>query len=140
MKHYRVRRVGLFSLASLGSVLGALVALPPALVLAALCRPLVAGGRGLLEGWQHVSLGLLSIDAVQALHLDSLLVTVQALDEVGWWLSLALAGLLCASAGVAAGLAALSTGLGYNLLARLSGGVEVELEPVLHEVGDARSR
>ncbi len=137
MKHYRVRRVGLLSLASLGGVLGALLGLPPAIVIAAVVRSLAAAGRGLLEHWQQVSVGVVSVDLVKALHLGSLLVTLQALDELGWWSALFLVAALCAAAGVAAALAALAAGLGYNLLAQLSGGLELELEPATGEESSA---
>lgn len=137
---YRLRGLGLRSLASMGCLMGALLVLAPALVCGLLSRPLVAGAYRWLTGWQDVRLGLVRIDLVQALHLSGALGALEALDAAGWWLALAVAAAVALGAAVVWALVTVGAGLGYNLLARLAGGLEIELGPVASEESDGQRR
>ncbi len=119
----------------MGCGLGALAVFIPALLCGVLARLLVAGAHGLLAGWQSVRLGLFTVDLVETLHLGGPLAAVQALDAAGWWLALAVALAFVAGGGLALAPIAAALGLGYNSLARLAGGLEIELEPIGSEEG-----
>jgi len=139
MVRYRVCRVGLRSLARTGCWLGALLVLAPALLGGFLAHPLVAAARGVLEPWQELHLGLFNVDLVQALHLEGALAAVQALDAAGWWLALPVALAFCLGGGIPLALLFFGLGLGYNLLAPLSGGLEFDVQPAQEAKGDGRS-
>lgn len=131
---YRLRRVHLRSLGKFGCLLGGLIG--------CLSSPIVAWGgllllrslRRVLEAWQQVGIHVLGqeipIDLVSLLNLQPLLHTVQRIDSLSW----ALAVFFVAAASLVAGfvfsvLGYLLGGL-YNVVARLSGGLEVELGEV----------
>jgi hypothetical protein len=131
-RRYRVRRISLFSLLRMSLALGWLVALGPALCLAALgVRALQAAGAALgkVENIEVGAFGqtLARIDLLQTLGLSSAAETTGQLTAnagatfVTFALVLVLVGALLLAVG------ALLFGLGYNLLAWLGGGVEVEL-------------
>lgn len=136
MNRYRIRRVGLRSLAGMGFALGVFCLLVPALLCGVLTRPLLAGARGVLEGWRSIPLGPSRVNLVEALGLKDVLLAVQALEAAGWWLAAAVVWVACGAAGLTVALVAACGGMGYNLLARLSGGVEVELGSAGEEAGD----
>lgn len=136
---YRVRRVALRSLGKFGCVLGALVGFVPSLIVAWGGVLAVGTLRGLLESWQGAGIHILGqkipIDVVSLLNLEPLLRTVQQMGS----LSLALVVLFVVVASLLAGVMVLVTAavLGgvYNVIARFSGGLEVELK----ELPDRRS-
>jgi hypothetical protein len=128
---YRVRRVGLGSLSKFSCILGALICLLPSLAVGLGGLLVLHGGRGLLESWQLVEMRLLGqsipIDVVTLLHLEETLERVRLLDSLAWLLlvlfvagACGLGGLLFLAVGDLAGWV-------YNLVAALSGGLEVEL-------------
>jgi hypothetical protein len=128
---YRIKRVGLGSLSKFGCLLGALVSFVPSLILGCGGVLIVSGLRTLLEGWERAQIHVLGqaipIDVIALLNLESLLRGARAVDSLSW----ALFVLLVALGSVLGGLLFLVVGdlAGwiYNLLARLSGGLEVEL-------------
>ncbi len=130
MARYQVHRVGLWSLARFGCVLGGLGIVLPAILCGVFTRLAVGSARGLLEGWQDAHLGFLRFDLVEALGLQGSLAALQALDAAGWLLGLAVAWGLGLGAGLVLALFLAAGGLGYNLLARLTGGLELELQPL----------
>lgn len=129
---YRVRRIAPGSLGKFGCVLGALVSFLPSLVLAASGMLLVGGLRRLLEGWQRVEIRLLGqaipIDAVALLNLESALRTVRILDSLSWWAVVATVAVGCAVGGLVFLVVSSLGGWLYNLVAAVSGGLEVELD------------
>jgi hypothetical protein len=128
---YRVKRVGLGSLSKFGCLLGALVSFVPSLFLGCGGMLTVRGLRSLLEGWERAQIRVLGqampVDVIALLNLESLLRGARAVDSLSW----ALFALLVALGSVLGGLLFLIvgdlTGWIYNLVARVSGGLEVEL-------------
>jgi hypothetical protein len=129
---YRVRRIAPGSLSKFGCVLGALVSLLPSLLLAGCGLLLVGGLHHLLASWQRVEIHLLGqsipVDVVSLLDLESALQTVTILDGLSWSVALATVALGCAVGGLVFLLVGNLAGWLYNLVAALSGGLEVELE------------
>jgi hypothetical protein len=128
---YRVRRIAPGSLGKFGCVLGALVSFLPSLVLAASGMLVVGGLRRLLEGWQQVEIRLLGqaipVDAVALLDLESALRTVRMLDSLSWGAIVAVVAVGCAVGGLVFLVVSSLGGWLYNLVAAVSGGLEVEL-------------
>jgi hypothetical protein len=129
---YRIRRIAPGSLSKFGCVLGALVSLFPSVLLAG-CGLLVVGGvHRLLESWQQTEVHLLGqsipVDVVALLDLESALRTATILDGLSSSLALAIVALGCVVGGVVFLVFGNLAGWLYNLVAALSGGLEVELE------------
>jgi hypothetical protein len=131
---YRIRRVGLGPLSKFGCVLGAVVYLLPSLLLGAAGLFALRGARRLLESWQQVELRLLGqpipIDVVSLLHLEGVLRQVQVLDGLSALLLIAFVVAGCAIGGLLFLMVSDLAGWVYNLVASLSGGLEVELGEV----------
>jgi hypothetical protein len=129
---YRVRRIAPGSLSKFGCVLGALVSLFPSLLLAGCGLLLVGGVHRLLESWQQVEIHLLGqsipVDVVALLDLESALRTATILDGLSWSVALIAVAIGCAVGGVVFLVFGNLAGWLYNLVAALSGGLEVELE------------
>jgi hypothetical protein len=128
---YRIRRVGLGSLSKFGCLLGALVSFVPSLILGCGGVLMASGLRSLLEGWERAQIHVLGqaipVDVIALLNLESLLRGARAVDSLSWALFIlvvilgsVLGGLLFLVVGDLAGWI-------YNLVARLSEGLEVEL-------------
>lgn len=131
-RRYRVRRISLFSLLRMSLALGWLVALGPALCLAALAVRTIQAAGAALGKVQNVEVGafgqtLARIDLLQTLGLaDAAQTTGQLTANLGaTFVTFTL--LLVAAGAILIALGALLFGLGYNLLAWVGGGVEIEL-------------
>lgn len=129
---YTIRRIRLGSAARLGCALGWLIALVPAMCLAALAVRVLRQIARALERVEPITLTVLGqelarIDILVALGLQSTAQTVDRLVTtlpatfIGLTLLLILAGALIFVA------VALLASVGYNLLARLGWGLDVEL-------------
>jgi hypothetical protein len=133
-RRQRISRVGLRSLGKFGCVLGALVSWLPSLLTALLGLLLVGGLRRLLESWQGAGFRILgqeiSIDVISLLNLAPLLHAVQQMDDLSWTLVVLLVVVGSLLAGLIFLLMAYVLGGVYNLIARLTGGLEVELREV----------
>jgi hypothetical protein len=128
---YRVKRIGPGSLGKFGCVLGALVSFFPSLLLASVGMLLVGGVRSLLESWQqaeiHVLGQVIPVDAIALLNLESALRTARMLDGLSWLAAVGTVAVGCLAGGL---LFLVAGGLGgwlYNLVAAVSGGLEIEL-------------
>ena len=130
---YNVRRINLLPLAKFGCLLGGLAMLGPGLICAVVSLQVVSALRSLLEEWQTsvvdpLGLGIpLEFDFIELLNLGATQALLIRLDEQG--LVLATLIILCSviGGGLLIGLTILVVGWGYNLLAALTGGLEVEL-------------
>ena len=126
----RVTRIHLLPLARLGCALGAVLGVLPGLVCSLTALQVAAGLRRWLENRSAIDMGFLKLNLVELLRLGPLLRALQAPALS----SAVFAPALIVSASVLSGLAIagviLLVGLVYNLLARLTGGVIVELEPL----------
>jgi hypothetical protein len=129
---YTVRRIAPGSLGKFGCVLGALVCFFPSLILASAGLLLVGGLRRLMESWQQVEIRLLGqaipVDAITLLNLESALRTVRMLDSLSWPAVVATVAAGCAVGGLVFLLVSSLGGWLYNLVAVVSGGLEVELD------------
>jgi hypothetical protein len=128
---YRIRHFGLGSLSKFGCLVGALVSFMPSLFLGCGGVLAVRGLRSLLEGWEraqiHVLGQVMPVDVIALLHLESLLRTSRVLDNLSWALLLATVALGSVLGGLFFLVLGDLAGWIYNVVARLSGGLEVEL-------------
>ncbi len=131
---YRIRRIGLGSMGKFGCVLGALISLLPSLLVGSGGLLVLRGVRRLLESWQQLEMRLLGqpipIDVVSLLRLEGLLRQVQMLETLSWLLLVAFVAAGCVLGGLLFLAVGGLLGWAYNLVAPLSGGLEVELREV----------
>ncbi|GAB4212013.1 MAG: hypothetical protein OHK0022_47290 [Roseiflexaceae bacterium] len=133
IRRYRVRRVSLGSLLRMSLTLGWLVALGPALCISALAvRALQAVSQSLRQV-ENIEVGafgqtLATINVLQTLGLSDTASTVAGLTDAAGSTFLTLTLLLVLAGSALLVLAALLVGLGYNLIARLGGGVAIDLQ------------
>ena len=131
---YRLNGISTLSIAKFGCLLGWIVTLIPNLVCALTTWQLLTALRAWLEGLQQINLSLLGLDyvfdLVDILQLQQFLVTLQGIEgrAIPLMISLLIAASVVGGALVAVVLILL--GWGYNLLAWLTGGLEVELREI----------
>ena len=137
MHRYRVRKINLFPLAKFGCLLGGLALFLPGLLCSIAGVQVVSVLRALLENWQKAALDLglipVEFDFVALLGLESALAALTTLDNNSFMLVLLIVLLYLIVGGLLVGLTVLLLGWVYNLVAALTGGLEVEL----HEAPDA---
>ena len=134
----RVRRIGLGSVARFGFVTGVVTATPVGILVAWIVRVAVSNLRRLLEGWQRATIdlgfvGKVQIDLIPLLKLNDALATLRKLDELPL---LVVAAIFVAVVIIAGLFTAITNGwqaYAYNSMAALSGGLEVQVEPVGEE-------
>ena len=128
---YRLRRISALSIARFGCLLGWLVTIVPNLACGLGVWWVEGIVRTWLESWKPIDLGLLgTLDPIDLVHLKALLEALQTVE--GHALPLLIAVVIAAGI-LGGGLIAVTLamlGWGYNLLAWLTGGVEVDLQPV----------
>jgi hypothetical protein len=133
-----IRRVSLASLGKMGCLLGTVAAFLPSLLCGLLGLGLVKLLLRWLESWQELTISLLGqevarFDLVQFLGLEKVLEPLQvAASASGPVLFLVILALALASGVVLALIVAL-VGLAYNLLAATTGGLVVEMSPVVQK-------
>lgn len=131
---YRLQGISTLSIAKFGCLLGWIVTLIPNLVCALTAWQLLAALRAWLEGLEQINLSLLGLDytfdLVDILQLQEVLTTLQGVE--GRAIPLMVALLIAASVvgGALVALVLILLGWGYNLLAWLTGGLEVELREI----------
>jgi hypothetical protein len=138
MNRVAIQRVGLGSALKFGGVLGALLSVLPSLFGALVGKWIVSTLRALLESWQNIELGSIlgqsmRVNLTQQLGLEPMLKMLREWDALAWLgvllvtvaLSVFGGALVAAFSGLLAAV--------YNIVARFSGGIEVEL------AGDAPS-
>lgn len=131
---YRLQGISTLSIAKFGCLLGWIVTLIPNLVCALTAWQLLAALRAWLEGLEQINLSLLGLDytfdLVDILQLQEVLTTLQRVE--GRAIPLMVALLIAASVvgGALVALVLILLGWGYNLLAWLTGGLEVELREI----------
>ena len=139
---YRIRRVGLGSLSKFGCLLGALVSFLPSLILGYGGVVLASGLRSLLEGWERAQIHVLGqaipIDVIALLNLESLLRTARTVDSLSSTLFILVVVLGTVLGGLLFLLVGDVGGWIYNLVARMTGGLEVELTEARQSRGARR--
>jgi hypothetical protein len=131
MQRYRIRRVTIRSLLRFGLVLGSWLALPFGCLFALITAQVITLLLRFLEALQRAEYGLLGqtihLDFVEILDLGGVLQTLQTLDRrLALVVVLALLSVTLGAGLIVALLLGLG-GWGYNLLAGLSGGIELQL-------------
>lgn len=130
---YIVRKINLFPLAKFGCMLGGLAMFLPGLICAYVAVQLVAILRVFLDEWQTSAtdpLGLgvpLEFDFIAILGLESIQTLLIRLDEQSFVLAVLIVLSSVFGGGLLIALIVMLVGWGYNLLAALTGGLEVEL-------------
>jgi hypothetical protein len=132
-RRYTVSKISTASLAKFGCVLGGLALFLPGLVCALVSVQLVTVLREMLDRWQSSEIDLIGLgvpvefDFIALLGLETAQTLLTRLDD-----NRLVLGLLVLLVGVIAGGALVAVvilllGWGYNLLAAVSGGLDVEL-------------
>jgi hypothetical protein len=135
MPVYRVKSISLPSLAKFGCLLGGLIALAPGLVCGLTGLWVVGVTRRWLDGLQHLRLDLPRplpspvINGVELLRLGQVLTWLRFVDDWSPLFGLVVVLGLSLAAGLVLAAIVAVVGLGYNLVAALTGGLEIELEP-----------
>ena len=128
---YRIKRVGLGSLGKSGCLLGALVSFVPSAILGYGGLRLGSWLRSLLEGWAQAQIHVLGqaipVDIIALLNLESLLRTARTVDNLSSTLFILVVVLGTILGGLLFLLVGDVVGWIYNLVARMTGGLEVEL-------------
>jgi hypothetical protein len=130
-----IERLNLASLGKMGCLLGAVAASLPSLLCGILGVALAALASRWLESWQDLTIAVLGreiarFDLVSLLHLEGVLEFLQALAAAS--VPVVLLGLLgmALASGLFLAVIIMLTGLAYNLLASVTGGVVVEMNRV----------
>ena len=132
-RRYTVSKISTLSLAKFGCVLGGLALFLPGLVCALGSVQLVAVLRALLDRWQASEVDLAGLgvpvqfDFITLLGLETVQTFITRLDNNHLGLALLIVLLSVIAGGALVAVVVLLVGWGYNLLAALSGGLEVEL-------------
>jgi hypothetical protein len=134
----RVRRIGLGSAARFGFVTGVVTATPVGILVAWVARVVVSNLRRLLEGWQHATIdlgfvGKFQIDLIPLLKLNDALATLRKLDELPLLVVAAIFVAIVIVAGLFTAITNSWQVYAYNSMAALSGGLEVQVEPMGEE-------
>jgi hypothetical protein len=135
--HYKIRKINLFPLAKFGCLLGGLALFLPGLLCSVASVQVIGALRALLENWQKAALNLglipVEFDFITLLGLETALAALTRLDDNGFLVALLIMLFYLIGGGLLAGLTILLLGWVYNLVAALTGGLEIEL----HETLDA---
>ena len=134
---YTVRRVHILSTVRFGLILGALLTVVPSFVLALVLLQIVHMLRVQLETWQSINLfnapitnQPVLVDFISLLRLTNALEVLQSLDRQAFLLVLLLTLGLTFAGGLLVAIISSLFGLFYNVMANISGGIVLELEPV----------
>ena len=131
---YRLQGVSTLSIARFGCLLGWIVTLFPSLACGLIAAGVLAGLRSWLEGLEAISLDMLgfeySLDLIELLKLGDFLAMLQTIQLRTLPLMLALVIVVGVLGGALVALTLILLGLGYNLVAWLTGGLELELREI----------
>jgi hypothetical protein len=131
---YTVHRISLAPLAKFGCLLGTLASLLPSLLCSLSALRLLSLVRRWLEGWQEGEIEMLgftaTLDFIELLGLEPVLQLLQAIGPIPWTFLVLAIVVMSVASGLLIALTIYVTGLGYNFLAWLTGGLVVELKGV----------
>jgi hypothetical protein len=131
---YRLEHISTLSIARFGCLLGWVITVIPSLACGLVAWRLAVAARAWLEGLRQITFNVLgaefSFELIQILHLEQVLAALRAIEAD----TLPLLVIFVIGVGIlGGGLIAVTLvvlGWGYNLLAWLTGGVVVDLQPV----------
>ncbi len=132
-RRYAVRKIHMLPLAKFGCLLGGLAMLLPGIICAFVGVQIVSTLRTLLDQWQTSKVDLLGLgapvefDFINLLSLEAVQTFLARLDDQQMMVALLIITISILGGGLLVGLIILLVGWGYNLLAALTGGLEVEL-------------
>jgi hypothetical protein len=131
---YRLEHISTLSIARFGCLLGWAVTVIPSLACGLVTWRLAVAARAWLEGLRQITLNVLgaefSFELIQILHLEQVLAALRAIEaDILPLLVIFVIGVGILGGGLIA-VTLLMLGWGYNLLAWLTGGVVVDLQPV----------
>lgn len=131
---YTVRRISLAPLTKFGCLLGTLISLLPSLLCSLSVLRLLGFVRRWLEGWQEGEFEIMgltaTLDFVELLGLEPVLKLLQTAEPMPWTFLILAVVAMSVLSGLLIALTVYVTGLGYNFLAWLTGGLVVELKGV----------
>ena len=142
---YRLQGISTLSIARFGCLLGWIVTVIPSLTCGLALWGILVAVRNWFESWERVSLEVLGLeytaDLIELLQLEEFLNTLQVVESRAFILIVALVILVGVLGGGLIALTSIVLGWGYNLLAWLTGGLELELKeiptsPALPSSGD----
>ena len=129
---YLIRRISLAPLAKFGCLLGTLFSFLPSLLCSLSALRLLGFVRRWLEGWQEGEFEIMgltaTLDFVELLGLEPILKLLQAVGPMPWTFLILAVVVMSVASGLLIALTVYATGLGYNLLAWLTGGLVIELK------------
>jgi hypothetical protein len=132
-QRYAIQKINTLPLAKFGCTLGGLAMLIPGLLCAVAGVQIVSLLRLLLDQWQAAQADLLGLgvpvefDFITLLGLETVQTAIARLDDQSLLLALLIILVSVIAGGLVVALMILLVGWGYNLLAALTGGLELEL-------------
>lgn len=132
-RRYTVRKINLFPLAKFGCLLGGLAMLLPGLLCALVGTQLIGLLHTFLANTQSAELDPLGLgvpvelDFIHLLNLEETQALLARLNDQSWVVAVLITLMMILGGGLLVGLIIMLVGWGYNLLAALTGGLEVEL-------------
>ena len=137
---YRLQSISTLPIARFGCLLGWIVTIIPSLMCGVFFWGILAVIRNWLAGLEHINLDLLgfetSIDLIELLQLEEFLTLSETLAGRALPLLLALVIVVAILGGLLVALTVILLGWGYNLVAWLTGGLELELREITDSVAD----
>ena len=130
---YSVRKINLFPLAKFGCMLGGVAMLLPGLICAIGGTQLITALRTFFEKTQTAELdplGLgvpIQLDFIHLLNLEETRALITRLDDQSFVVAVLIILIMVIGGGLLVALTIMLVGWSYNLLAALTGGLEVEL-------------
>lgn len=132
MDSISIHRIRIVSALKFGLAVGAVIACLPGLMCGLVTAKVVSLLRDWLQSWQTIRINLvietIEFDLIQLLQIGKTLEWLQIWDQRQWLIVFGMALGAMIVAGLAAALMTGLAGAVYNGIARLSGGIEVELE------------
>ena len=131
---YKLQGISTLSIARFGCLLGWIVTIIPSLTCGLVLWGILAALRNWLEGLEKLDLDVLgfeySVDLIELLQLGEFLATLQTLAGRALPLLLALVIVMGILGGALVTLTLILLGWGYNLVAWLTGGLEVRIQEI----------
>jgi hypothetical protein len=131
---YRIRRISTFSIARFGCLLGWIITVIPGLACGFFGLQVAAAVNDWLQSWEQFSINALgfqyTLDLIELLKLQDVVAALQTARDLTAPLLISLLIVVAVGGGLVIAFFLILLGWGYNLLARLTGGIEVELAEI----------
>jgi hypothetical protein len=131
---YKIRRISTFSVARFGCLLGWIITVLPSLACGLLGLQVAAAVLDWLQSWEQFSIKALgfqyTLDLIELLKLQDVVAALQTARDLATPALISLLIVVAVGGGLVIAFFLILLGWGYNLLARLTGGIEVELAEV----------